>query len=91
MVLKAVYQDGVFKPIMPVDLADGEWVELEIVRSRRLGGGKIVSLQGVWKEYLRPEDRGDWVSETIAEIRRGSTEKLQRLARELGENPTGER
>jgi predicted DNA-binding antitoxin AbrB/MazE fold protein len=70
MAVKAVYQDGVFKPLVPVDLPEGERVELDIVRSSQQQGGKIVSLQGIWKDALRPEDQGDWVSETIVEIRR---------------------
>jgi len=84
MVVKAIYQDGVFKPITPVDLTEGEWVELEIVRSSPQRPRRVVSLQGIWKEHLRPEDEGDWVSEAIAEIRRESAEKLEQLARELG-------
>ena len=87
MVVKAVYADGVFRPIVTVDLADGEWVELEITRpSQQRRERKAVSLQGIWKAHLRPADRGDWVSDTIAEIRRESAEKLDRLAREGSEN-----
>jgi predicted DNA-binding antitoxin AbrB/MazE fold protein len=90
MVIKAVYRDGVFKPMVPVNLAEGEWVELEITRPSPQRGGKIVSLQGIWKERLPPEDQGDWVSEAIAEIRRESAEKLARLAQELSEGLAGE-
>jgi predicted DNA-binding antitoxin AbrB/MazE fold protein len=64
MVVKAVYQDGVFKPVAPVNLAEGEWVELEIVRPAQQRERRIVSLRGIWKGALCPEDRGDWVSET---------------------------
>jgi predicted DNA-binding antitoxin AbrB/MazE fold protein len=69
MMIKAVYRDGVFKPVAPVNLAEGEWVELEIVQSSQQRERNIVSLQGIWKDRLRPEDQGDWVSEAIAEIR----------------------
>jgi predicted DNA-binding antitoxin AbrB/MazE fold protein len=89
MVVKAVYQNGVFKPIAPVNLDEGEWVELEIVRPSQQR--KIVSLHGIWKDYLRPEDQGDWVSDTIAGVRHELSEKLNRLARELGDNLTSER
>lgn len=85
MTIKAIYKNGVFKPITPVDLAEGEWVDLNIVRPPSRHSPKVVSLQGVWKEKLRPEDEGDWVSETIAEIRRQSAEKVERLAGELDE------
>lgn len=84
--IKAVYRDGVFKPVAPVNLAEGEWVELEIVQSSQQRERNIVSLQGIWRGRLRSEDRGDWVSETIAEIRHESTEKLDRLARELSKD-----
>ena len=90
MQTKAIHQDGVFKPITPVDLAEGEWVELEIARPSLERPRKIVSLQSIWKEHLRPEDQGDWVSEAIAEIRRESTEKLEQLAQELSERPSDE-
>ena len=82
MVVKAVYAHGVFRPIMTVDLADGEWVELEITRpSQQRRKRKAVSLQGIWKAHLRPTDRGDWVSDTIAEIRRESGEKDEAIHR----------
>jgi predicted DNA-binding antitoxin AbrB/MazE fold protein len=83
MMIKAVYRDGVFKPVAPVNLAEGEWVELEIVQSSQQHERNIVSLQGMWKDRLSSEDQGDWISEAIAEIRHESTEKLDRLAREL--------
>jgi predicted DNA-binding antitoxin AbrB/MazE fold protein len=86
MVVKAVYRDGVFKPIEPVNLIEGERVELEIVRPSQQRQRRIVSLRGIWKERPRPTDQGDWVSDTIAEIRSESSEKLDQLARELGEN-----
>jgi predicted DNA-binding antitoxin AbrB/MazE fold protein len=86
MMIKAVYRDGVFKPVAPVNLAEGEWVELEIVQSSHQRERNIVSLQGIWKDRLRPEDQGDWVSKAIAGIRHESTEKLDRLARELSKD-----
>jgi hypothetical protein len=48
------------------------------------------SLQGIWKQALRPEDQGDWISETVAQVRHESAERLDRLARELGESPSRE-
>ena len=79
MVVKAIYQDGVFKPIVPVNLPEGEWVELELIQPSQRRERKIVSLRGIWKGQLRPEDQGDWVSETIAEMRRESAERLDQL------------
>ena len=90
MIVKAIYQNGVFKPVTPVNLTEGEWVDLEIVRPSPQRPRKVVSLQGVWKEYVRPEDEEDWVSEAIAEIRHTSAEKLERLARELSDSQSHE-
>jgi len=78
MVVKAIYQSGVFKPITPVDLTEGELVELEITRSSPRRPRRVVSLQGIWKEHLCPEDERDWGSEAIAKIRRESAKKLER-------------
>lgn len=86
MTVKAVYQNGVFKPIHPVNLPEGERVELTVVQSPRRDLG-TATLRGIWKHALRPEDQGDWVSETVARMRQESSEKLDRLAGELGENP----
>jgi predicted DNA-binding antitoxin AbrB/MazE fold protein len=85
--VKAIYQNGVFKPIDAVGLAEGEWVELEIVHLPPKRSRKTVSLQGIWKEHVRLGDEGDWVSAAIAEIRGESAEKLKRLAQELSEKP----
>ncbi len=79
MIVKAIYQDGVFKPVTPVDLTEGEWVDLEIVRSSPQRPRKVVSLQGIWREHARSEGDEDWVSETIAEIRRTSAEMFVTL------------
>ena len=85
MIVKAIYQNGVFKPITPLDLTEGEWVDLKIIRPSPQRPRKVVSLQGIWREHARSEGDEDWVSETIAEIRRTSAEKLERLARELSD------
>ncbi len=86
MVVRAIYQDGVLKPIVPLDMTDGERVDLQIIRSSRRQERNVVSLQGIWKDGPRPKDQGDWVTETVTEIRRESAGKLYRLAQELSEN-----
>jgi len=45
-VLKAVYSNGVFKPLQKVNLSDGETVEIEIKGKKTK---KIISLRGIWK------------------------------------------
>lgn len=85
MVVKALYQDGLLKPVKPIDLADGEWVELEITRRRPPKPANVISLKGIWSQHTLPTDEEDWVSDTLAEIRRETNLKLERLAAELSE------
>ncbi|MBE2231951.1 MAG: antitoxin family protein [Anaerolinea sp.] len=85
MVVKALYHDGLLKPIKPIDLADGEWVELEITRRVSRQPANIISLKGIWNQHSLPADEDDWVSAAIAEIRRETNLKLERLAAELSE------
>jgi predicted DNA-binding antitoxin AbrB/MazE fold protein len=85
MVVEALYHDGILKPVKPIDLADGEWVELEITRRRPSKPANVVSLKGIWSRHIQSADEGDWVSDTIAEIRRETNLKLDRLAAELSE------
>lgn len=85
MVVEALYHDGILKPVKPIDLANGEWVELEITRRRPAKPANVVSLRGIWSQHIQSTDEGDWVSDTIAEIRRETNLKLDRLAAELSE------
>lgn len=85
MFVEALYHDGLLKPVKPIDLADGEWVELEITRRRPAKPVNVVSLKGIWSQHIQSTGEGDWVSDTIAEIRRETNLKLDRLAAELSE------
>ncbi len=85
MVVKALYHDGLLKPVKPIDLTDGEWVELEITRRLPAKPANVISLKGIWSRHIQPTDEGDWVSATIADIRRETNLKLERLAAELSE------
>lgn len=85
MVVKALYHDGLLKPVQPIDLTDGEWVELEITRRLPSKPANVVSLKGIWSQHIQSTDEGDWVSDTIAQIRRETDRKLDRLAAELSE------
>jgi len=45
-VIKAIYSEGVFKPVEKVNLPEGEKVEIEIKEQK---GKKIISLRGIWR------------------------------------------
>jgi predicted DNA-binding antitoxin AbrB/MazE fold protein len=45
-VIRAVYSGGVFKPLVNVNLPEGEKVEIEIKEQKVK---KITSLRGIWK------------------------------------------
>lgn len=89
MVVKALYHDGLLKPVNPIDLTDGEWVELEITRRLPAKPANVVSLRGIWSQHIQSTEEGDWVSATIADIRRETNLKLERLAAELSEALAG--
>ncbi|MGQ9627408.1 MAG: antitoxin AF2212-like protein [Anaerolineae bacterium] len=48
--INAIYQNGVIKPLEPVNLAENEQVVLKIVRGQGEGAveRKIISLEGIW-------------------------------------------
>lgn len=50
MTINAVYQNGMIKPLEPVNLAENERVVLQIIRGRGKGPAepKIISLEGIW-------------------------------------------
>ena len=85
MVVKALYHDGLLKPAKPIDLTDGEWVELEITRRLPPKPANVVSLKGIWRQHIQSTDEGNWALDTIAQIRRDTNLKLDRLAVELSE------
>lgn len=45
-VIKAIYSEGVFKPIEKVNLPEGEKVEIEIKEQKVK---KVISLRGIWR------------------------------------------
>ena len=86
---EAVYQDGVIKPRTALPLQENERIRIQI--ERRPGvvqekPSKVVRLRGIWKGYLTTtENEEDWVSDTVAAIRRESSQGIERLAREIDE------
>ncbi len=86
MTISAIFKGGVFQPIVPIKLREGEQVQLEVIRSSPSAAPTILSLKGIWKHASPSADAGDWVTETIADIRHESASKLERLAQELSGN-----
>ena len=49
--IKALYEDGVLKPLEPLDLVDKEVVEIRV--AKKVGSVPVVAnLDGVWAEYV---------------------------------------
>ncbi len=47
--INAIYQDGVIKPLEPVNLAENEQVVLQIIRGQGKGPAerRVISLEGI--------------------------------------------
>jgi predicted DNA-binding antitoxin AbrB/MazE fold protein len=50
MTINAIYQNGMIKPLEPVNLAENERVVLQIIRDqgKDLTERKVISLEGIW-------------------------------------------
>ena len=48
--INAIYQNGMIKPLEPVNLAENERVVLQIIRDQRKDAAerKLISLEGIW-------------------------------------------
>lgn len=58
MVVEALYHNGFLKLAKPIDLTDGEWVELEITRRLSSKPAHVVSLKGIWSQHIQSNDEG---------------------------------
>ena len=88
LTIEAIYRDGVIKPVTDVPLRENERIRVQIERrpdTIQEKPRRIVRLRGVWKDYLTAADEEDWVSETVAVVRRESSHKVEQLAHELDE------
>ena len=89
LTVEAVYQNGMLKPTTDIPLRENERIRLRIERSPdniREEARNIVNLRGIWKGHLTTADmEGDWVSDTVAAIRRESGRKVHWLAQEIDE------
>ena len=89
LTVEAIYQDGIIKPLTDLHLRENERIRLRIERrpgSIQKETRNIVHLHGVWKDRLTAADKKeDWVSDTVAAIRRESGQKVERLALKIDE------
>lgn len=88
MSLKAVYRNGIFEPLEPVELEENEQVELEIRRQSSPPASEktstFASLQGIWS-HLSPDTIED-VERGIEEMRQQTAVRLERIADKLDKN-----
>ncbi|NOX60906.1 MAG: DUF104 domain-containing protein [Chloroflexi bacterium] len=84
---EAIFQDGVIKVLTEVPLEENERIKLQIERAphrAQRSSRNLLHLRGIWKEHLRTHEKDeDWVSTTLAEIRRESSERIVRTASEI--------
>ncbi len=85
--IRAVYEDGVFKPLTPLDLADKQQVELQIaLRSEQQN---IVKLGGIWSRYVTGEGISfEEVEELTSEAH---AQSLNRLLKDLADEEAGDK
>jgi predicted DNA-binding antitoxin AbrB/MazE fold protein len=49
--IKAIYEDGVLKPLEPLDLKDKEIVEIRV--AKKTGDAPVIAnLDGIWSQYV---------------------------------------
>ncbi len=83
LTVEAIYQNGIIKPLTALRLQENEHIRLRIERhpdNTQEEIRNIVHLRGIWKDHLTAADKEDWVSDTIAAIRRESAQEIERLA-----------
>ena len=89
LTVEAVYQNGVLIPVVDIPLRDKERIRLRIERSpdsTRDESQNAINLRGVWRGHLTAADREeDWVSDTVAAVRRQSGRKVEGLAQDIHE------
>ena len=80
--INAIYQNGIIKPLEPVNLAENERVVLQIIRGQEKGPAepKIISLEGIWAGL------GDPTFEEIEALtKEAHQERLNKLMTSLDE------
>jgi predicted DNA-binding antitoxin AbrB/MazE fold protein len=83
--IEAIYQNGVFKPAVKLDLPENTPVALTLtplpVNSADKGRMPFASLRGIWANVQFPDSTEDM----LQQVRQQSTEKMARLAAELAD------
>jgi len=80
--IQAVYRGGVLQPVAPLNLPDGARVEVQITPvTSPAKPTAFGSLAGIWSHL--PEAAVEQMEQAVADARRQSAEKIERLAREV--------
>jgi predicted DNA-binding antitoxin AbrB/MazE fold protein len=85
--LKAIYQDGVFKPLDTPDLPNNQEVELAIIWPVSSSASEVstplTALRGIWS-HVSDEDL-DRLEAALNQMRQQTAAKVERLIHELDE------
>jgi len=91
LTVEAIYQNGIIKPLTALRLRENERIKLQIERrpdDTQETTRNIVHLHGIWKDHLTAADKKEnWVSDTVASIRRESAQKIKELALSIDDAP----
>lgn len=80
LLIRAIYEDGVFKPLESIDLPDKEMVEFEIeFKSQK---PKNIDFEGALKPYWKADTD---VEAVLEELRAERAQSLERLMRQIEE------
>jgi predicted DNA-binding antitoxin AbrB/MazE fold protein len=83
----AIYQNGMIKVLTEVPLEENERIRLQIERDPRKARKRsrnLIRLHGIWKSHLAASEKNeDWVSATLTEVRRQSSEKIAQTMSEI--------
>ncbi len=83
--IQAIYRGGVLKPTTHLDLPDGATVEVQITSATSPAQPTAFGLlSGIWSHLVEADL--ERLEHGLAEIRRQTAEKIERLTRELKPN-----
>jgi len=81
LLIRAIYEDGVFKPLESIDLPDKELVEFEIEVLKK--PRKVAKLKGLLAPYW--DEQGPSVEDILEELRQERVQSFERLMRQIEE------
>ncbi len=81
MIVEAIYQQGMIKPLTELGLRENERVRIAITHDpgEQAELKKVISLRGIWKNQALVDEEGDWITDTVVEIRRESAQKVETI------------